>query len=440
VIDVHAHVFNLRYVPVVGILRGWGVESVLADALAAIFIAITETDPSLDRRVRSAELTRSVLIRQIARMAPLELALDSRVLRALDPGEQGSLAISQLLEKSATARRKVFEGIISRLVRRGVDAMRVGVGGLRLVWLMMHRERDIVNHVVRTYPDVTLFVHQMMDMEKHYCDPPAYEFITVQIPRMRRLAIESGGRLLGFVAYSPLREKPVEVVQLACASGFVGVKFYPPSGYRPIGNAGMLPDGDLIDQRNLELFRYCQENGVPVLAHCTPGGFEAGEGFGCYSDPDGWETLLQLEEFRSLRLCLGHAGGGSGWFASNTPEGDGEFNDSYAGKVYRLCSRQDFPNVYCDMSYLAGVLNRQLACRMARRLEKVLSDNATFGRRMMYGSDWHMLFQEDKCERYYLALERMFEDSAILKQYRQQFFLENAKAFLHLGAYLARGR
>lgn len=436
-IDFHCHVFNLRYVPVVGILRKWGIPDGVAEALGAIFIAITATDPSLDRSVRSRALTRETLARRMARTAPTALMVDPRLLAAVSPEHRAALRAAAAAPQ-ARASRVSFERAVEDLVQQGIDRSSAGVGGIRLVWLMTHAERDIFALLRRTYPDVRLFVHHMMDMALHYDDKPDYDFVTQQIPRLRKLGTESGGALVGFVAYSPLREHPVDVVRLACQTGFLGVKFYPPSGYRPIGNESAIPGGDEIDKKNRELFDYCVRAEIPILSHCTAHGFEAGPGFGCYSDPAGWERVLRIPEFQRLRLCLGHAGGASGWFAPNDADGDAHFAESYAGAVYRLCSDPALPNVYCDMAYLEEVLDPERARTFGRRLERLVLATPAFARRIIYGSDWHMLFKEAGCERYRQAFAQVFANSPVLAPLNKAFFVDNALAFLNLRGFVSR--
>ena len=120
------------------------------------------------------------------------------------------------------------------------------------------------------------FVHHMMDMEHAYQDRPDYPYLR-QLRRMRALARCFPGRVLGFAAFEPFRPGAFRIVREAMENGFCGVKFYPPSGYRPVDNEVTGITGDdprEIDRRNHELFAYCVNHDVPILAHCTAGGME----------------------------------------------------------------------------------------------------------------------------------------------------------------------
>ena len=64
----------------------------------------------------------------------------------------------------------------------------------------------------------------------------------------------------------------MEYVKRGLRNGNIGVKFYPPMGYKP--------DDDYDSIK--ELFEYCNSE-IPILTHCTPEGFEAVEGLGICS-------------------------------------------------------------------------------------------------------------------------------------------------------------
>jgi hypothetical protein len=66
--------------------------------------------------------------------------------------------------------------------------------------------RKVLRTLAKSYDDdqhLRLFMHFMMDMEKAYSpsDEPHYPFVPDQLTRMRRLAGESEGTLLGFAAF-----------------------------------------------------------------------------------------------------------------------------------------------------------------------------------------------------------------------------------------------
>ena len=185
--------------------------------------------------------------------------------------------------------------------------------------------------------------------------------------------------MIYFVAYAPYRDywmgghagDAEELVRTAIEkNGAWGVKFYPPSGYRPAGNSirprptgirsraaaeqwdaryGPLP-GDknrALDQKIEKLLLWCIEKDVPVFVHSGTGEFEARKGYGLYhSNPSFWRQFLDNHPAPDgspcrLRLCLGHAGGGDYWFG-------GKNAVSWGSATYEMCRR--FPNVYCEIT------------------------------------------------------------------------------------------
>ena len=112
-------------------------------------------------------------------------------------------------------------------------------------------------------------------------------------------------------------------------------------GFRPLGNAGLWPPGD--DRNDLDaplrdLYAWCEEKDVPILAHCneTNGG---GTWFRRSAAPTYWASVL--EEFSELRLCLGHFGGVRG--VQQDPFG------SWAWQIAQLM--RTYPFVYADTGF-----------------------------------------------------------------------------------------
>jgi hypothetical protein len=319
----------------------------------------------------------------------------------------------------------------------------------------------------------------MMDL------PPVYDqredgdrvlnFETEQIPRLRQLQAQSGGRMSWFVAYNPYREhwpstRPpgydLRIVQNAVQNyGALGVKVYPPSGYRPAGND--IPDpprafisskpreqwrarytrngtpitNEELDQQLLNLCLWCAANDVPIIAHCGQGEFEARKKYGVWMpDPQYWRELLQNEQhaaqLRNLRLCLAHAGGDDAWFRKF------EENGTWSSEVFKLCT--EFPHVYCEFGIHSDIADPTRRARFTENLhERIMksrepSSDGTpqydFGRKIMYGSDWFMPMatiadRSDYVRRFQQALltGSLERDS----QHYVNFFLGNALDFLN---------
>ncbi|MBA3340703.1 MAG: amidohydrolase [Gemmatimonadaceae bacterium] len=294
---------------------------------------------------------------------------------------------------------------------------------------------------------MSLFVHHMMDMDNHY--PPGrslYPFVTLQMRRIRILAQRAGGRLLGFVAYDPFREadkgenEAVAVVERALKSGFAGVKFYPPSGYKPLGNtkkdmSRSGKDPSRINAVNERLFKLCVDLDAPVFAHCSPGEMERWKGAGLFADPKYWRKVLEQPRFNNLRLCLAHAGGDAGWCAKPGLPVDPDF----VPEVVRLC--QTYPNVYCEFGHTEQLFVESNRPYFARRLADAVTATGVrydFGTKIMYGSDWHLLARTPDVEDFDDVFRKIFRGNQTLAKYEHQFFGLNALRYLNLADFLSR--
>ncbi len=255
---------------------------------------------------------------------------------------------------------------------------------------------------------MSLFVHHMMDMDNHY--PPGrslYPFVTLQMRRIRILAQRAGGRLLGFVAYDPFREadkgenEAVAVVERALKSGFAGVKFYPPSGYKPLGNtkkdmSRSGKDPSRINAVNERLFKLCVDLDAPVFAHCSPD---------------------------------------AGWCAKPGLPVDPDF----VPEVVRLC--QTYPNVYCEFGHTEQLFVESNRPYFARRLADAVTATGVrydFGTKIMYGSDWHLLARTPDVEDFDDVFRKIFRGNQTLAKYEHQFFGLNALRYLNLADFLSR--
>lgn len=469
IIDVHTHVFNLRYLPVRGILVARGVPKAVAGALDRLLVGATSLAPlsgadappsaglaaldALDTsgmndaaargyvlgRIQRAEADRpqgtpGELLTPAERRALRKYVADQPPRADLAPGETGDLAlVGAALDKArfAPAREKSYARFLATL---------------------MQDELAIVRAAQRDYPEVDLMVHHLMDMERAYDDRPSVASST-QIARLPELARRFPGKLIGFVAFDPFRRaEALAGVRSALASGAaLGVKFYPPSGYRAAGNGDWpgkpgwwkfaLRDqwssrysgwkGSGLDRVNRELFAYCALHDIPILAHCTPDGFEAAEGYGRMADPDFWAQVLG--EFPKLRLALAHAGGGDSWFSDRAWNG----RDGFDQRAWDLATR--FENVYLDFSYSDEVLDPRQLAALRRRFTTLLAAPAAAGRpyaladKILYGSDWHMVAVLDGRAQILDRLRDLFAEPA-LAPYRARFFAGNAVRYLGLAA------
>jgi len=345
--------------------------------------------------------------------------------------------------------------LLRRMLEKIIDVIEQGVNYIRWFIFMTNNEKDICDRITKKDENgASKYLHMMMDVDHFFNENTtnlkyiSYFSFDKQVENMQQLNALNDN-LIGFIAFNPAREGSLELVKKAIKEkGFKGVKFYPPMGYKAFG--------DLTYRNEIEeLVKFCVDENVPLFTHCNNKGFEAWPGkknpSGYNSNPIFWEQLL--EKYNSLILCLGHAGGTEGWFSKNKPDDftnpeeilasnikDDEFeqkcnwNKSYASMVYKLCVK--YNNVYCDASYLDdmvnsdGSFNPNARNNFKERLLKLFSSQSIFSKKIMYGSDWHMLFQEAKNAVYLNKYLEFFSDDEF-DNYRDDFFYKNANLFLN---------
>jgi predicted TIM-barrel fold metal-dependent hydrolase len=179
-------------------------------------------------------------------------------------------------------------------------------------------------------------------------------------------------------------ETPFDVVRTAVERyGFVGVKVYPPMGWRPIGNRA---EGDItppmataLDRVLDEFYAWAEERQVPVTAHCSDSNYahDAYEA-GAFASPEGW--LPVLEAHPKLHLNLGHFGGAR----------EDEKPSGWPWRIGRATAGHS--HLFADVGN-HDVHDDELTEAYLAMLERMFEEPATapMRERIMYGSDWYML-------------------------------------------------
>lgn len=437
-IDLHTHVFNVRYLPIAGILhqRG-GLPTIVARGIAKLVNWRTgdqiEHSPVADTpemmALEAMAFDTGDPVTALAATTPPELIDDPEIREALaflGDGSPEAFAMAAEADFSQPAAEAQFARLYAQVERAERDSI-FETGAEYLAWIkfLTHSERVIVDRLLQTYgSDVHLFVHHMMDME-HYYEPRGcyYDFVGDQLGRMKRLVNVFQGRLLTFVAWSPRRPNGINVVRRAITEGIAaGVKVYPPSGYQP------------DEAMNDAVYDFCAAQDVPLFAHCTPQGFEARGGFGVKSDPKFWRNVLHRvdKQWKNLRLCLAHAGGGGPWF------GTAPWAGSFPAGAVALAADPSTPNVYLEFGYHDEILDDAKRANFIRILaEQIQQSGGRLAKRIVYGTDWHMIEKIRDHERYFTRFAEAFEDER-LKPFADDFFYGNAAEYLNLSQFASR--
>ena len=238
---------------------------------------------------------------------------------------------------------------------------------------------------------------------------------------------------------------------------------YPPLGYKPLDPR--LPHLD-------KFYARCEAEGIPILAHCSPGGMTTHEAkyyhefdradltkqpdrvvscsydpctpmgyfFDEYVHPRNWRPVLM--KYPKLKLCLAHFGG-SEW-------GNTGLSSDWIKEIIKLCDpnivqgrnamgRQiHFENVYTDMSCFP--LDNGTVQKNMKEFFKAMGNKDCWYRHMrnkiIFGTDWYLtLLTQDKapyysfCESFYNICEAAND---VYKTFWYRFSLVNPATFYGL--------
>lgn len=301
-----------------------------------------------------------------------------------------------------------------------------------------------------------------------------------QVTVMGRLARRRTGPVVhGYIGFDPLRQaafgigeskgfEPLPLVKRAIEQeGFLGVKLYPPMGFRASGNAAALcqtyPDidvirrlaasatspsapvtpacsggqpipgsthvGALLDMALSSLFDYCSSAGAAVIAHANNSN-GIGEHYGKRADPAFWLSVVQ--RWPQLHLCLAHFGGFE--FTSNGASGELP-ESSWEWALGKHLANKPDSLLFADVSYLteiAGMDSAQLA-QYVGVFKRWLAAFDPECRHLVFGTDWVMLGIDSSYADYTRRVYGFFKDSVGLDGPRlQRLFSTNAARFLGL--------
>ncbi|MFC7496297.1 MULTISPECIES: amidohydrolase family protein [unclassified Nocardioides] len=419
VVDVHCHNFNGDDLPVRGFVRDVKLEGKrLGDAVATLVDRVVQAKaPDYEQELRRLDaLLGDALRAPETESVPGAATGEDTAVRAAVVPDLESRVRSELREMAASdpylldaAAAELEETAGDTLVEtEGIgDFTAAAARAMRWATIYASSRLDVTVHMVRQFGDsVDLFTPMLVDLEFGLNDRAKTSILHQVILQERISRLSMLGRLPGvkrarihpFVGFDPrrealteLRKEPVsalEDVQRAVTRyGFVGVKLYPPMGFRPLNNAtkpGGPPgqDGVAVDRALRRLYQWCLEEDVPVTAHCNISN-GARDAYDAFSDPDDWKTVLQ--EFPGLHLNLGHFGGMHGSVGPTM----------WPHKIAALARREDDApgrNLYADVgNHRTDKKEFRSYMEQLRDVVFANEETRTMADRLMYGSDWYML-------------------------------------------------
>ena len=394
IIDAHCHIFNASDLAIEGFIK----HSVLhASGDHPLDAAIAAFDYQLQSAAPSFE-EENALLDAVLRGDPIPEEFD-RTGPSLDD-------FDNFLDHLAKSRPELLRGG----EKQEIPLFGEGIlfNALRWAWILTRHRLHIMQLMFNTFSEVELFVPAIVDMDLWLSDH-AETSVPNQIRLYEKLVRISQGRIMPLAPFDPWRQveaeragtdTPLEWLQDAVLHrGFAGVKLYPTMGFRAEGNAELRPRWFYrpLDSALEELYEWCQQERVPVLAHANAS-WGSQRGFEERAGPEYWRRAL--ERFPDLRISFGHFGGDNDllsrgmesrcWDFANLMQ---EYPNAFADIGFHDIGFPSTPD--CDVEkYFA--LMRELAAEFPAAIDHI-----------MYGSDWHMIAQTSGNGQYFTtAFER----------------------------------
>jgi predicted TIM-barrel fold metal-dependent hydrolase len=422
IVDIHCHAFNADDLPVRGFIHRLHLRNLfLGTTLAELVDKLIQGNaPGY-----AADLAR--LDSLLGPSDPLEMPMsapssvgpeqfEDEVDRALADLYQQD---SDLVERIGGAIADEHAPIDGAPPPEGVaDLWRNARRAVRWVKLFGRSRLDLVADYVQTFGDeVDLVTPLLVDLGTGLGDlakTSGREQIALfeKMSRASMLGVLPGAgkaQLHPFVGFDPLRElrarrtndieTPLDLVRTAVLRyGFVGVKVYPPMGWRPSGNHSRRglssTDAAEVDRIVDDLAQWCAAEQVPITAHCANSN-HADPAFDGFGGPDDWVPVLRRHA--ALHVNLGHFGGVSAHIA----------DDGWPWRIARACL--ELPGLFADVGnhrIYDGALTRSYLAVLEQMFASVPTQ--VMAERIMYGSDWFMVAIHPEYERFLSVYRDLF--------------------------------
>ncbi|MCS6918007.1 MAG: amidohydrolase family protein [Chitinophagales bacterium] len=285
------------------------------------------------------------------------------------------------------------------------------------------RQQDIFERLLdhyAQYPHARMVV-LTLDMDFMGAGEAVNNYLT-QLCEVAEVKARYPEQMIAFFCADPRRPDLMrQLREFVPGRGFTGIKLYPALGFYP------------FDPALRPVYEYAVAHQLPIVVHCDTGGIfyrgpltaahlrppslnpaapsrdftayaslKPGRFKDLFTDPAHFTDVLELSEFRSLKLCFAHFGG---------KEMIEEHSDSVTGSHWYLQIKEymrKYPNVYADISYTL----RHTSGRVRDRLRADMQD-PLLGSRILFGTDYYMTVREK-------------EEPALVREFLQGYGLDEA--------------
>jgi predicted TIM-barrel fold metal-dependent hydrolase len=400
--------------------------------------------------------------------------------------------IARCIRKGGSKDKGLLCGRVLNLVYRYMD------DGYRRTADILSEDKlaDIAAKLVETFDkdEIELYVPLMIDYEYWFRSTPEPSIADQIDDTFRDIVLPYKGRIHPFVSFDPARElahrkglpspddpeggppekySSLDLVKDAIRNrGFIGVKVYNTLGYRPFSNPTVDEKRDEIFRRNRrkryevftgqeldevlsDLYRYCVSEQVPITAHCTSNGVEAyfGASFD-FGRPEYWREVL--DKFPDMHLNLAHFGWDhpEGYFPappSMLRQAVRRMRQSVADRSFRslsgpspwdgektwvreICEMADeYRYLYTDVSHHGVTVDDNIQ-KFKTAYQGICRDfSGVIQKKLLFGIDWHVITREDNFESFRDRYVRVLGEDNIFTSHEIEDFLGgNALHFLGL--------
>ncbi|MDY6952291.1 MAG: amidohydrolase family protein [Thermodesulfobacteriota bacterium] len=397
-INAHAHIFNLRSVftketslILLNRLKLDGMPKfileVLHDQLGKYLAKETDAEEIFAKLDDRAEVSKE-LIAWVEKLRVNDVSIDLEIDGVL--AKLGAEGARYLREKILDLYDLDEDGEIKQDWLDYVEFLRIAL------LPSIGRVADVVRRQMK--PDDGL-VALMMDITDGSDDD---NFINQQTKETSDVVLAYPGAVFPFFMVNPARPSHFQLMKNAIETqGFWGVKLYPSLGYPVISDA------------MVRVYEYCQTNRVPILTHCSSGGFYKNEQTSNLSSPAPWRDVL--DSFKKLKICFGHFGGDESLVQEEIPP------DSWTRSIIDLM--RDFEGVYADIAYHSdpilgneqdGIGKQQARQNYVRNIKALLKPGPTRDR-ILFGTDYWMVRMVSDDQDYWTFFQKLFT----AKQFQQ---------------------
>ena len=192
--------------------------------------------------------------------------------------------------------------------------------------------------------------------------------------------------------------------------GFIGVKLYPPMGFRATDNKH-LPDanfnepaflrspdtglgshiGSKLDAALTKLYSWCSANNVPIMAH-TSHSFGPNTDYEDRADPIFWSAVLKQDAFSRLRINLAHFGHFNNAVQHAHPQD--HVDKCWEWTIGKILTSS--AEAYADISSLGEILKTGPSRKIVECMKAFKEHFPDSDERLLYGTDWSMIAQEER--------------------------------------------